>query len=87
MIDSKVGGHNCNKDTEGEYDNDGYDEYDHFGDFIEFKKELKTNGSFLQEVSKKCCDIWSLISKILNFDIELILESLTSFKSKNFLKD
>ena len=44
----------CNKDTESESfenDGDGYEEYDHFGDFIEFKKELKTNVSFLQEVS------------------------------------
>ena len=60
MMDSKVGGHNCNKDTESqsyEYDNAGYEEYDHFGDFIEFKKELKTNVSFLREVSKTCCDI------------------------------
>ena len=60
MMFSKIGGHNCNKDTESEsfeYNDDEYEEYDHFGDFIEFKKELKTNVSFLIEVSKTCCDI------------------------------
>ena len=77
IIERTVEGHNCKKDTESE----SYDYDDHFGDFVEFKKELKTNVSFLVEVSKTWGDIWSL-SKILNFDIELILESLTSFKSK-----
>ena len=77
IIERTVEGHNCKKDTESE----SYDYDDHFGDFVEFKKELKTNVSFLVEVSKTWGDIWSL-SKILNFDIELILESLASFKSK-----
>ena len=77
IIKRTVEGHNCEKDTESE----SYDYDDHFGDFVEFKKELKTNVSFLVEVSKTWGDIWSF-SKILNFDIELILESLTSFKSK-----
>ena len=48
MIDFIVEGHDCNKSTER--DSIEYDE-DRFGDFIDFKKELKTNLTFLLEVS------------------------------------
>ena len=82
IIERTVEGHNCKEDTESE----SYEYDDHFGDFVEFKKELKTNVSFLVEVSKTWGDIWSF-SKILNFDIELILESLASFKSKTLKND
>ena len=48
MIGFIVEGHDCNKPTER--DSIEYDE-DRFGDFINFKKELKTNLTFLLEVS------------------------------------
>ena len=48
MIDFIVEGNDCNKSTER--DSIEYDE-DRFGDFIDFKKELKTNLTFLLEVS------------------------------------
>ena len=48
MIGFIVEGHDCNKSTER--DSIEYDE-DRFGDFIDFKKELKTNLTFLLEVS------------------------------------
>ena len=48
MIGFIVEGDDCNKPTDG--DSIEYDE-DRFGDFIDFKKELKTNLTFLLEVS------------------------------------
>ena len=48
MIGFIVEGDDCNKPTER--DSIEYDE-DLFGEFIDFKKELKTNLTFLQEVS------------------------------------
>ena len=71
--------HNCKQQSDynsPDKDHDiDYDE-DHFGDFIEFKKELKTNLSFLAEVSICAC-----ASKALNFDIELILKALICLKN------
>ena len=50
MIGFIVEGHDCNKPKDR--DSIEYDE-DLFGEFIDFKKELKTNLTFLLEVSKK----------------------------------
>ena len=75
LLYSFAAGHNCNPDSDSsslEY------EEDHFGDFIEFKKQLKTNTSFLAEVFICPCGM-SVYS-------DFILKALKSFKVLKILK-